>query len=284
MTRTEPATTTPADLPPLPAGLFCPQCDYDLRGLTSARCPECGLSLAGVREGRTLIPWRNRTRRNWYWAYWLTVGMVTLHLRRLGDEVIRPGSFADARAFRRLTVLHVYALLLPISIVVLVRRWDDVTWLFGGLTIPWFVAQQVALLLTLFAVTALPRFFFHPRHLPLVRQNRAVALSYYACGVLAWAPVIAVLVGGGWLARAGGTEAFAYAWVVAFLCVLLVPLWWFALLALARRALRAGPFRLLLMAVGLPVLWAAVGALILTTIPLAVLYVVLAVCSLAGGG
>ncbi len=28
--------------PTVPAGYHCPKCDYDLRGLTESRCPECG--------------------------------------------------------------------------------------------------------------------------------------------------------------------------------------------------------------------------------------------------
>jgi len=28
--------------PTVPAGHHCPKCDYDLRGLTESRCPECG--------------------------------------------------------------------------------------------------------------------------------------------------------------------------------------------------------------------------------------------------
>lgn len=38
-------TETPGTLPPLPPGLLCPVCRYDVGGQTERRCPECGLYL-----------------------------------------------------------------------------------------------------------------------------------------------------------------------------------------------------------------------------------------------
>ena len=51
---------TPPDLPPLPEGIYCLDCGYDLRGSTSARCPECGFSLELLRTGESQIPWAHR--------------------------------------------------------------------------------------------------------------------------------------------------------------------------------------------------------------------------------
>ena len=41
---------------PLPVGAVCPDCGYDLRGLTGDRCPECGFDLNVVRTQTPQIP------------------------------------------------------------------------------------------------------------------------------------------------------------------------------------------------------------------------------------
>lgn len=271
------------DLPPLPTGLYCPQCDYDLRSLTSERCPECGYSLVGVREGKSLIAWARRRDIGWLRAYWLTVGMATLHGRALGNEIIRPVPFADANLFRRLCVLHAYLPVLVISIVLLAVFWDRTVEFLGGLTIPMWIATQVALATALGVLTVLPRCFFHPRRLPVAKQNRAIALSYYTCGVLAWIPVSLAILGVMWLTGMGGGDWVACVTVLELLAALVVLAWWIALLRLARRTLRAGPLRLLLIAVAMPVLWAVGAGVVLVTIPAAVLYVMIIIGSLFSG-
>lgn len=283
--ETTPSTPAPGDgprdappeLPPLPTGLYCPQCDYDLRSLTSERCPECGDSLIGVREGKSLIAWARRRDIGRLRAYWLTVGMATLHGPALGNEIIRPVPFADANLFRRLSVLHAYLPVLGISIVLLAVFWDRAVEFLGGLTIPMWIATQVALATALGVLTVLPRCFFHPRRLPIAKQNRAIALSYYTCGVLAWGPVSLAILGVMWLIGMGGGDRVACVTVLVLLAALVVLAWWIALLCLARRALRAGLLRISLIAVGVPLLWALIGGLILVTIPAVVLYVMIVV-------
>jgi hypothetical protein len=62
--------------------LLCPRCDYNLRTLTRARCPECGLEF----DWRTMIErrlahsellfehaWRNRPVRSWLATLWWTL-------------------------------------------------------------------------------------------------------------------------------------------------------------------------------------------------------------------
>jgi len=41
----------PGAATPLPDGMLCPECGYDLRGLTSNHCPECGFGLEFLRTG-----------------------------------------------------------------------------------------------------------------------------------------------------------------------------------------------------------------------------------------
>jgi hypothetical protein len=52
------------------------------------------------------------------------------------------------------------------------------------------VASSAAgLWLSLFFATGLHTYWLHPRHLSVERQNRAVALGYYACGPLLMASI-----------------------------------------------------------------------------------------------
>lgn len=62
-----------ADVAPADAGLYCPRCDYNLTGIESPRCPECGDSVdwdavhaaARARSRRRGPPWE---RWPWYLA------------------------------------------------------------------------------------------------------------------------------------------------------------------------------------------------------------------------
>src|SRR5205823_2812668 len=47
------------------------------------------------------------------------------------------------------------------------------------------VLNLIGLLLFFILLTGVGSYFFHPRRLAVLRQNRAVALSYYACAPLA---------------------------------------------------------------------------------------------------
>ncbi|HEX5242188.1 MAG TPA: hypothetical protein VFW23_02920 [Tepidisphaeraceae bacterium] len=55
---------------------------------------------------------------------------------------------------------------------------------------PFDIAAHVVLFgsiwLFFFLITGLNSYFFHPAHLPIEQQNRAVAMSYYASGPLSW--------------------------------------------------------------------------------------------------
>ena len=49
-------STSPASSPSAPPGLFCPNCGYQLRGLSENRCPECGQAFDPVRLAREQRP------------------------------------------------------------------------------------------------------------------------------------------------------------------------------------------------------------------------------------
>ncbi len=79
--------------------LFCQDCGYNLRGLTGARCPECGHSLETIRALESQIPWVYRKEQGWFRAYWRTVWLVMFRQRRFCEEMARPVSFDDAQRF-----------------------------------------------------------------------------------------------------------------------------------------------------------------------------------------
>src|SRR2546423_3877042 len=54
----------------------------------------------------------------------------------------------------------------------------------------------IGVLLTFAMISASPSYWFHPKHLLIVRQNRAVALSAYLCGPLLWIALLMSIAGG----------------------------------------------------------------------------------------
>jgi len=172
---------------PLPVGIVCPDCGYDLRGSTSARCSECGFALDGLRSQETQVPWSHRRELGWLRAYWKTVWLVLRRPKQFCLEMSRPVSYADSQSFRWITTLHAYP---PVVVVAAVwyyfeqRRGrgggGDELWLLAGVLI-W-------LLLALVLLPGLASYFFQPREHTTEQQNRAIALSYYA-----WSPLALLL-------------------------------------------------------------------------------------------
>ncbi len=193
--------------------VLCPECSYNLRGLTSEFCPECGRSVEQFRLGVSQIPWVHRAEMGRCKAYWKTVMFVMTTTRRFSAEVAHPVSYSDAQKFRWLTVLHAFLPILVATVVVdsfiAARSWssshaDPAMPGFVMSPPPWYVlAYQEAwpivlssagVLLYLIAATGVPSYFFHPRDFPVHVQDRAVAASYYAPAALAWTFIPAALV------------------------------------------------------------------------------------------
>ena len=204
----------------------CPECGYDLRGIPSDRCPECGLQID--REVVSRIPWVHRARIGRVRAYWRTVWMATFRTDRLAEEVRRPVSLRDGQTFRWVTVLLAW-LPLGAAAFIAARAWQEL--FFGwsmsaasnhvapsaaslaggspvdslplGLTLPWLVglttpgALPAAALAALVLVTGVGSYFFHPRRLPVNWQDRAVSISYFACAPLSLTgvPLLAMALG-----------------------------------------------------------------------------------------
>ena len=177
-----------------PPDLYCPDCGYNLHGLTSGRCPECGLLLDFIESDTPIIPWERRRELGRFQAYWQTVSMVMFRNKVFCRAAYRDVNYGDAQSFRALTILHACAFLILIL--------PTLELAYGGLlehlvanTGVWFVALVLACaILALVALTGLPSYLFHPRFLTTAQQNRAIALSYYGSAALALTP-LATLVG-----------------------------------------------------------------------------------------
>ena len=273
--------------------LFCPHCDYNLRGLESNRCPECGREFDREKLSRSQIPWSNRKQIGWVRAYWRTVWRVMFHNRQFCHEVARPVSHADAQRFRWVSILHscVPLLLLIIAIYSFYGtrpfhkgQFDDY---FEAV---WPVAvAHVLLFLFLAAATGVPSYFFHPRSISTEQQNRAISISFYAAAPLAWTPFVLVILAVSPLVRnvdyryglyvididnwVGGVQTF----VAALIILGQIAYLWLLPAVMAKRTVGRSAAG---MAMVLPLLWLVLFAGVVIGPPLAVGYVVLVIASL----
>jgi hypothetical protein len=312
----EPAAgaTEPVARLPHPADLFCPECGYNLHGIEEAkRCPECGLAIDREGFGRSRIPWVHRRHVGRVRAYWRTVWMATARPKDLATEAARPVSFGDAQRFRYVTALlaalpfgaglagamYWYGSAGFLSVIQPSNLGGSMT---GGPPVPMFdvvvpwesgatlppVLPLAALLAAVF-VTGVASYWFHPRRLPVVRQNRAIALSYYACAPLAFASVPVLLFAAVAALRAAGLDDSASAtWTLVrllaiagtVLSALLFLALWRSTLSLLKRTTQSGAARMALAAVLVPLKWLAVTAAVLIVVPWVVGYVRLVINSL----
>jgi hypothetical protein len=171
---------------------LCAKCGYDLRGIQSARCPECGEAFDPKPFTSANIPWIRRRAIGTLRAYWETVGTVMfapLHVgREIWDaDVVDPGSAGRFRwliisqAIACAVILAVCRMFLPgSSSVVQQLRLFAVTGI-GGM---------ISLLLFLVIATDLGSYA------SLIIKREALwhrAINYYSCAPLAMAPLAAVV-------------------------------------------------------------------------------------------
>jgi len=141
-------------LPAIPADLFCPNGAYNLRALTSARCPECGSSLERLRSGVSAVPWVRRGALGWFRAYWKTVlpfmPREKMFCSEMGKEVDALDSYRDV--YRRGTPVHVKKLIWRPSISDVGSMWMGLPprappWPCGLAPFPSIVAELLQILL-----------------------------------------------------------------------------------------------------------------------------------------
>jgi hypothetical protein len=221
--------------------------------------------------------------------------LVATRPKRFCYDIARPVDFEEALRFRRAVVWVVF-LLLAVVVGVFAYMWRDEFdfvfaeysgWLVGGVAL----IYAVLVWLFLYTWTGVHTYWFHPRHLPVEHQNRAVALSYYACAPLMWLPLIVlarwsgldlIITGNKWmpydtLINTGGILCiFAFAAVVGLLGMFIG-----ICVTMARHVARRDATGLLLMAVMLPMTWLVLLGFFLIVIPAVVGYLTLMVYTLS---
>jgi hypothetical protein len=261
------------------AGRFCPDCGYDLRGIDSDRCPECGLGLHGA--AGFAIPWSHRQEMGRARAFWRTVRLAAVHPKSLATAAGEPVEYAAAQRFRWLVVALAS---LPPIVFFLIYVWRKRGTRFLSVAgndllsfLPWLAdpLREIALIwsagatfapvlpigvvVMFFLATGAAGYWFRPGHLNVARQDRAVAISRYACAPLAWLPVPVAMAG-----VAVGLTATGFLadfpsprdWLVlgAPAALILVAGWRTSLVLLGRTT-HCGAGRLAAAAVGLPLSW-----------------------------
>jgi hypothetical protein len=281
-----PPKVTVDPLPTIAQDLFCQTCGYNLRGLTGNRCPECGGSLDGVRSLVPQIPWVYRKETGWFRAYWRTVWFVMVRQASFCDEMARPVSFRDSQSFRWVTVLMAgIPSVLPLLALHLTWKAESFGDELFSQAIPagWpLLVFFVCCLLFLAAATGVPSYFFHPREIPTLQQNRAIALSYYACGPLAFLTLPILTCAAAILTGEARDPAISMLFIVLSVTLpigAIVP-WWLDLIHLARRLVPQKPQRAVYLGLGVPILWFLLALAFLFGAPLLVLGVFLVFASL----
>jgi len=275
------ATADP--LPEIRQDLFCQRCGYNLRGLTGNRCPECGGSLDGVRSLVPQIPWMYRKELGWWRAYWRTIRFVMFRQAQFCDEMARPVNFRDSQSFRWLTVLLVsITSALPLGVSYLTTRVESYnSFVSTAAAAGWpLLIFYFCWLLFLSAATGVPSYFFHPREVPVQQQNRAIALSYYACGPLAFLVIPLLTCTSAILTSTAKDPTVSMLFIVLTLTLPIgaIAPWWLDLIHLARRLVPQKPSRAVAVAVFVPLLWLLLAFAILVGIPF-VLFCVFLICA-----
>ena len=262
---------------------FCPHCGYNLRGVASRRCPECGKPFDPAKLATSLIPWVHRRRIGRIRAFLKTVMMATFRPRRLSLEMVRPASYSDARRFRW-TVIILVALVLTLmhgAYVGYVETGRRLATLLIVVTAPFAIACTAVLALG----TALPSWFCRPKHLEPAQRCRASTLSHYTAAPLA----LLILPGAycmAWrLSLVSGRDPFAslpaalrMAWIIPLIVVML--LWFTGVLTTISITTHRSTSGAALIGVAILVLWPLLGAILIGLPAAAIMYWILMYYSL----
>jgi hypothetical protein len=190
--------------------LLCGGCGYNLRGVPSDRCPECGQQFDPSHLIAALIPWEQRRYVGRVRAFWRTAWMASFRPKELAAKLDWPVNRAAARRFLGWVVVIEIAAIYAAGLSAM-RLWpylwqiprnkfdpDAWDWLPNG----WCAGVMLgAVSLWLALLTPITALFFRRDNLPVERQNRATAISLYTCAPLTWI-------------AAGLLAATTFAWIV----------------------------------------------------------------------
>jgi hypothetical protein len=274
--------------------LYCVDCGYDLRQLDSERCPECGAVIDRTVSGQSIIPWRQRAWVGWFRGFWDTVWLVSRHPAKLAVEMNRPADLAAALRFRQIVVMLATLVLAPASMIAahvlaeanglspFFNANDPLGSAIGAFGLLCVLAGCLAFLL---CATGVSSYFFDSRSLSIEQQNRAIALSYYACGPLAYAPLVAFFCGVLIFHASAGARWYVPLWlrIALFITAALPPLLlalvvWRTPVRLMRVATRCDVHRQAAMRILLPIAWALLAGLFVVVIPA----MLVAICLMIG--
>ena len=261
----------------------CPACGYDLRAITSDKCPECGLAVDRELLSVSRIPWEHRSQIGPLAAFWRTIGLVLFRLADFATEVNRPVDHASARRFKLLCVTIGSGAQCGWTVGPLL--YDDVPHFRGGWSTQWVMIGAICLAIWVYNYLAstVPSFWFRFDGLAEEKQKRAPALSYYASAplVVLPAPALMFLV----YAVLDGMNAIPNPLqplipLVAVIVIFVTYVYGYLLtLRLMRLMTGADAGRVFTMALALPAQWVVCGILAVM-IPLASYYLWIAVTSL----
>ena len=143
------------------------------------------------------------------------------------------------------------------------------------------MALAASLWLFLYTWTGVHTYWLHPRRLPLERQNRAVALGYYACAPLVVLPaaLVVALVGAGLWDMADQTRSRVLeviAIVVYVIAWILLPVilygYWRVCLSMTRLLAQREAQGQAVVALALPVLWLLLAGVFFVLAPAMLAY------------
>jgi len=289
---------SPNDLEPIE--LRCPECDYDLRALAGDRCPECGLLVDRQRLSVSRIPWVHRAQIGRVRAYCRTVMLAWRHPFALAQNVAMPLELRDAKRFQRVTIFLAYFPLLVLGVGALIAnsntRFDFFDLTHGPqktgyiLQLLLFLVIAISGWLFLLTATGVASYFFHPKSLSVSRQNRAIAISYYACAPLSTLVLTLLLLGGAALVNQYcQQDPIGSSWLepvvqgieiaAGLLALLQIGGWVFTTLVLLKKSTVCGATRIAALGAGLPVCWGILAGLFLGVLPLSFLFIALMILS-----
>ncbi len=280
-------------------GHYCPDCGYDLRGIQSLRCPECGLKIDPLAV-TSRIAWANRKHIGRIRAFWRTLIGATFSPKALAGAAAGPVEFRSGQIFRWTVVLlasiPIAALLLGVfawlggtNVVNLLgdNPLQNITfgaagsWLWGfswEMAFLWSAGATLWPILPLgicfsfFLATAAARFWFAASPLTATLRQRAVAMSEYACAPLAWMILPLLALTGALTVQEQPNNTFigtltllSFAYFIGFVLILFA--WWWSTLRLLSRTTHCSAGRLLAAGVLVPVGWIFCAAIGLAVFP-----------------